>query len=438
MRIKDDDIPLGMQRFSTYRRFNAHLFGRKSTASNDNILDTLLKRFDNEGMGFAQSPKEVGTLLVNSFMEIVDQITPITLEQVMLKLAESFQRVKNKNDVIHAMEFDPDIYNSFIKITSFNKAQTKVKMAEESYLQTEGGLLKAGQPISAQPKFMTHLSSAFNAAIEENIRNDLKRGFYLGYGMNEKELDLLVRESVPVDVPVICAESDITQMDSVRGKATNENFMAKIYDLYGMPHICHKVADTLNAKWVADANTVSLLVRGRFHSGRFDTLSSNTIVNLALSNYAFKIEKPYLVLAMGDDFAAIADNITLVNNFDFLKINFTDIPEFTNNLIGDRLYPSIVKKAGKLLNREFKDAQDLEAYRYAVKDWIKNYRDTLSMHVICAVNAHKYGIAVEQVQALWSFLRNFADAKIVNTFEDSSLIKYTEVPSLIVDDQPLK
>nr|APG77588.1 hypothetical protein [Beihai hepe-like virus 4] len=427
-----------MQKFSTYRRFNAHLYGRKSTASSDNILDTLLKRFDNDGMSFTQSAREVGTLLTNSFMEIVDQITPITLEQVMLKLAESYQRVKNKNDVIHAMEFDPDIYNSFIKISSFNKAQTKVKMAEESYLQTEDGVLKAGQPISAQPKFMTHLASAFNSAIEENIRNDLKEGFYLGYGMNERELDLLVRSRVPTEFSFMSVESDITQMDSVRGTATNQNFMAKIYDLYGMPTICHKVADTLNMKWVADANIVSLLVKGRFHSGRFDTLSSNTIVNLALSNYAFKIEKPHLVLAMGDDFAAIAEKITLVNNFEFLKVNFTDIPEFTNNLIGDRLYPSIVKKAGKLLNREFRDAQDLEAYRYAVKDWIKNYRDTLSMHVICAVNSYKYGIDVEQVQALWSFLRNFADARIVTSFDDSSLIKYSDVPSLLIENQEFK
>jgi len=428
------------QRQSSYYRAAAPAYGFKATSSLSNIVDTLIKRFGRQsGNKFTYGPEGmpaperiVGKMLLDNFLAHFDAITPLTFEDVANASAEQALRVKIKGDVANTLEFEADFYSA-IKISSFNKAQVKAKAATDSYLPIARGNLKAGQPISAQPKFMTHLGGALATAMEKRIRQDMPDWMIMGYGLSKLELRALLRNSVyPAFHQAI--ECDITEMDSVRGKATNHYFMQKLYDLYGCDEIVTRYAQLLNESWAADAGDFRMAVKGYFHSGRFDTLFSNTLVNLAIACTAFELKNPVYVIAMGDDLAIAAQKITVPKPYRFLKINRVQIPEWTSELLADDVYPSLPKKVAKLLNRCFQDDNDLEVYRTAVQDWIKNCNSMSYMRRVVVVNAAKYDMPIVYAERLYSFLHGFALGQIMPTVACSHFLKH-DVPELLVDKQ---
>jgi len=428
------------QRSSTYYRAAAPSYGFKATSTLSNIVDTLIKRFGQSsgnkfriGKDLEPEPeRDVGRQLLQGLIGHFESITPITFEDVANASAEQALRVKIKGDVANTVEFEPELYES-IKISSFNKAQTKAKAAENSYLPIANGNLKAGQPISAQPKFMTHLGGAIATALEKCIRRDMPEWMVMGYGLSKLELRAIVRNlRYPAFHQAI--ECDITEMDSVRGAATNKYFMQKLYDMYGCNEVVTRYAQLLNENWTADAEQFRMAVKGYFHSGRFDTLFSNTLVNLAIATIAFEVKQPLLMIAMGDDLAIIARKITVPKPFNFLKIKKVHIPEWTSELIADDVYPSLPKKVAKLINRCFITPDDLEVYRVAVKDWLHNCNSHSLMRRIIAVNSFKYDISLVDCERLYSFLHGFAYGKVMGDLRSTHFLKHT-VPELVVDKQ---
>nr|CAJ2444835.1 RdRp CDS [Astacus astacus] len=424
------------ERMSHYYRAAAPMYGIKASATLDNVIDTLIKRFGGTTTNkFDSPPKVAGNQLFQALIGNFDTITPITFEDVANAAGEQALRVKVKGDVANTTEYDPYLYTAR-KISVFNKAQVKAKASENSHLPLANGNLKAGQPISAQPKFMTHLGGAIMTALEKNIRRDMPPWMVMGYGLSKLELRAVVRN---LDRPEYdeCIECDITEMDSVRGAATNKYFMQRLYDLYGCDEMITRYAQALNDDWLADADEFKIAVRGFFHSGRFDTLGSNTIVNLAIACLAFEMKEPTLMIAMGDDLAIIARKVSVVKEYSFLKVKHVSIPEWTSELIADDVYPSIPKKVAKLLNRQFRDQAELEQYRIAVADWIHNYTSYSLMQRVIVVNAAKYAIPVVMVEQLFSFLHAFSLGKCMNDLRSPDFLKHN-VTALPVNRQSWK
>lgn len=431
------------QRTSTYYRAAAPMYGFKASSTLSNVMDTLIKRFGKPaGNKFTytdgQEPlpeRVLGNQLFASLTSHFDAITPITFEDVANASAEQALRIKIKGDVANTVDFEPELYSS-LKISAFNKSQVKAKAAENSFLPISRGNLKAGQPISAQPKFMTHLGGAIATALEKAIRRDMPEWMVMGYGLSKSELRAIVRTTkIPHFHQAI--ECDITEMDSVRGVATNKYFMQRLYDTYGCDEVITRYAQALNENWTADALGFKMSVRGYFHSGRFDTLFSNTLVNLAIAMLAFDCKDPALVVAMGDDLAIIARKITVTHHFRFLKIARVQIPEWTSELIADDVYPSLPKKVAKLINRTFVTEEDLEVYRVAVKDWLRGCNSMGYMQRVIVINACKYDVPLVDMERLYSFLHGFAYGSIMPNLKSPHL-QFHEVTELIVDKQSWK
>nr|CAJ2358127.1 Hypothetical protein 1 (RdRp) CDS [Astacus astacus] len=430
---KERDGHVFEERMQYYYRAAAPSYGFRAAATLDNVIDTLLKRFGGRTTNkFGEPAKVAGARLFDAFIGHLDAITPITIEDVANASAEQALRVKVKGDVANTTEFDPYLYAAY-KISVFNKAQIKAKAAEDSWLALAKGNLKAGQPISAQPKFMTHLGGAIMTALEKNLRRDMPPWMVMGYGLSKLELRAIIR-TAKRNGHEQAIECDITEMDSVRGAATNRYFMQRLYDLYGCDELITRYAQLLNEDWLADAGEFKLAVKGFFHSGRFDTLGSNTLVNLAIATIAFKITDPVLVIAMGDDLAVIARKIEITRPYSFLKIKRVEIPEWTSELIADDVYPSLPKKVAKLLNRPFRDEADLEQYRIAVADWIHNFTSYSLMQRTIVVNAKKYNIPVIMVEQLFSFLHGFALGRCMANLQSPDFLKHA-VPPLPINKQ---
>nr|CAJ2444842.1 Hypothetical protein 1 (RdRp) CDS [Astacus astacus] len=415
------------ERIQYYYRAVAPMYGFRAAATLDNVIDTLIKRFGGPTTNKFEEPAKVaGKRLLHNLTAHFDTVTPITIEDVANAAAEQALRVKVKGDVANTTEYDPYMYGAY-KVSVFNKAQVKAKAAEDSWLSLAKGNLKAGQPISAQPKFMTHLGGAIMTALEKNIRRDMPEWMVMGYGLSKLELRAIVRTMKrPAFANAI--ECDITEMDSVRGAATNRHLMQALYDMYGCDEIITRYAQLLNEDWLADAGEFKLAVKGYFHSGRFDTLGSNTIVNLAIACTAFKVVDPCLMIAMGDDLAIIARKIKVERPYSFLKVKFVEIPEWTSELIADDVYPSIPKKVAKLLNRQFRDEVDLEQYRVAVSDWLHTYTSYSLIQRIIVVNAHKYQIPQIMVEQLFSFLHNFSLGRCMSSLRGPDFLKHAVAP----------
>nr|UKQ11004.1 hypothetical protein 1 [signal crayfish associated hepe-like virus 1] len=433
---KERDEHCFTQHHHSYYRAAAPIYGFKASATLNNVIDTLIKRFGGKRTNKFEEPEKVaGARLFDAFVGHLDTVTPLSLEDIANAAGEQALRIKVKGDVANTVEFDPDLYTA-IKISVFNKSQIKAKAAENSWLPIAKGNLKAGQPISAQPKFMTHLGGAMMTALEKNIKRDMPSWMVMGYGLSKLELRAIVR-TMRKPAYYNAIECDITEMDSVRGAATNRYFMQRLYDMYGCDELITRYAQLINESWLADATEFKLAVKGYFHSGRFDTLGSNTLVNLAIACVAFKVVDPCLMIAMGDDLAIIARQVSLNVNYKFLKVKFVDIPEWTSELIADDVYPSLPKKVAKLLNRTFKEEADLEQYRVAVQDWLYSYNSYSLMRRIVVINAVKYGITVNDSELLYSFLHGFALGKVMPSLKSTDF-GFHNVPELLVDRQRWK
>jgi len=394
---------------NNYWRFLSPNFGRRTTVAPDNILYTVIKRFGgNKVQEF--SDKKYIRLLRNSFEDLITKITPIKVDDLAIAYAEQIKRIKLKGDVTNALEMKFN-RRDISKISLFNKPQKKVKMAAESYLQVDSeGTLKAGQPVSAQPKFVTHLMGTIITVLEKNIRRDFKKHVLLGYGYSKRRLNEEVVFRLQGLKEHVCFESDITEMDSVRNTIINEGLMSYVYERYGVDEKLYNWMQSCNENWSGDADAIRMTVKGMFQSGRADTLFSNSLVNLVICNMAFNIKSPRLIMSQGDDFVCIAEDIHIEMPFNFFKCGKVDLPEFTSDIITqDGIFPSIIKKTGKLLNREFKHYDDYLSYQIAVRDWFQGYYSIEDYHKIILLNSFKYKLPYVEIQYCLDFMLTFAN-----------------------------
>jgi len=405
-------MALGEETTNRYWRFMAPNFGRRTTMAPDNILYTLIKRFGTNKKKYEMSDYEMTNKLRQSFNALVPNKTRIQADDLSNAYAEQVRRIKLKGDKVNAAEFN-NTYADRSKITLFNKPQKKVKMAEESYLQHDNGTLKAGQPVSAQPKFITHLMGVIITVLEKNIRKDFRPDVMFGYGYSKKQIGEEIRKRLHGLEDHVCFESDISEMDSVRDGPINDGFMSYVYESYGVDETLTKWLQANNDFWAADAETIRMSVQGMFQSGRADTLFSNSLVNLTLCNMCFDITEPKLIMSQGDDFVCVASKISIKHPFKFFKCGEVEIPEFTSDIITqDGIFPSIIKKAGKLINREFKSVEDLMSYRIAVKDWFNGYYSIEDYYKIIALNSYKYELGFEEIKMCLDFMLTFANTDV--------------------------
>jgi len=394
-------------------------------------LYTVIKRFGGNKVQELTDKKFV-QLLRNSFEDLVDRTTPVLVDDLALAYAEQIKRIKLKGDVTNALEMK-FMRKDISKITIHNKPQKKVKMAPESHLQTDGdGHLKAGQPVSAQPKFITHLMGTIITVLEKNIRRDFKKHVLLGYGYSKRRLSEEIVVRLRGLKEHVCFESDITEMDSVRNTLINEGLMNYIYEKYCVDEKLYVWMQSCNEHWSGDADSVRIAVKGMFQSGRADTLFSNSLVNLVLCNMAFDIREPKLIMSQGDDFVCIAEDVFIEMPFKFFKCGKVDLPEFTSDIITqDGIFPSIIKKAGKLINREFKSLEDYYSYKVAVRDWFAGYYSIEDYHKIIALNSFKYKLPFSEIQYCLDFMLTFANTSTfdpepiyINAFFKRKRIEY--------------
>lgn len=404
-------------------RFDVPLRGRPCFANNYNqSLYCAAQRYAKpKGRKAKMQSKLFAEKMYIKLLEQLEEFEGITVEDVYSGIAEQIEKINRKGDRIQCPLYNIEQFWDSTKIDFFLKQQVKADMKETPWLRLDEQLdSKAGQGISAAPKSVNLIVGGFIRAFEKKFQKSLKKENVFGYGKNSLELNSIVRTADLQHTESV--EIDISEMDCQRDSYT-ENFLDKIYELFGVPAGIHSFMTKLNIDWILDAKWFKVLVKEHFQSGRSDTLISNTIVSMGFTFASFEIKGLKLALWQGDDVALFAMRIRNVDIQPFMKIVRTPTPTFVGYIVYDGILLDLPRMCCKLLNKNFSSNKIIAEYQLAVREWlsiiycINKYYDCIS------INAFHYNISYEQSKTLLDFLFLFAAGKIFTELNTELLIR---------------
>ncbi|APG77754.1 hypothetical protein [Wuhan arthropod virus 1] len=422
--IIDDPSMLIEDKLREGKRLQGDVRGRYCFAFDQNqTFHTGASRYGSKAPEVSnRKAKEFARRMVSGLMEHVNEIKPITFEDIQLCLAEQITRIKTKNEVRQMSLYDGDILDSCEKVSGFLKKQVKADLKIESWLRLDEHLeIKAGQGISAQPKAINIIVGATIKAMEKNLKASFKPYVKFGYGISPEDLDDWLKNIDFSNCKGIAA--DIDNMDKRRGKET-DFYMDIIWKMQGANVALKKIMDALNIDWPLFLKFLIIFVHRCFQSGRQDTLYSNTLVALGWFFAFYVLIKPRAVLAQGDDVGALAEDVVLRvkgEYCDFMKIELTDTPTFVGYIMANGLKLDVPRLVCKLVNRTFTSDKDLQEYKVAVKDWLSIIRNQEEYNENNLIVALHYGITDEEANYLLDFLYSFANTDFVSDFKSKCL-----------------
>lgn len=411
------------ERRTQVNKLNTTMRGRPCHAtSSTQTLYCAISRYGSD-MKRPKATKDFLDRLWKGFAKFVDisKLTPVSLEEVSLASAMQLRKICEKG------ELQDDYFDSLDEpsnIKFFLKSQTKADLKEDSwYVPTADALPKCGQGISAQTKLANHIFGPYVRAAELKIRDALKPGVHLGYGTHP----LLLSERVAGKFAGKGYEVDVSQLDQFKGH-WSEMFMRDLFLMLGVPEDIWNFVSFANYSWRLVSKFFKMSTSECFHSGRPDTLFSNTMIVLALVGMIFEFEQLHVLLCCGDDVALLAEDARRIPwEFDkAFKISEKAFPSF----IGYVLTPSglvldVPRMLAKLSNRNFRSRVDFEQYQVAVNDWLNivtedNFWDTIF------ANAYSYGLSFEIIESFLGCLVEFVGLPYdaINTRRDAKFRSY--------------
>lgn len=145
-------------------------------------------------------------------------------------------------------------------------------------------------------------------------------------------------------------------------------------------------------------------------SGEPGTLFNNGVVSKCISNWLLRGEGPQVIIYKGDDFVkyqcnleAIPERKAALDEVCALKIriNITDGADFCGLVLeGGYIFPSIVRKANKIVAHRFRTYEHFTEYQESLRDWVRNV-ERFVPEVVIGCNARMNGMTFEQVQAMY-------------------------------------
>nr|WPV62219.1 MAG: non-structural polyprotein [Wufeng shrew hepe-like virus 1] len=428
---------LGEISSKTIRRMPFPLRGRPHHFNDGNqTLHCMLSRYGQISKEFSskQAQREGEKLFSHLNMYISDKVSAIDYDELSMCIGEYINKTVQKGDVQHSQEYDGTLYTDSTQIQCFLKSQVKADLKSDAWLRPDSQGAKAGQGISAQPKAVNLIVGGLVRALEKKIRQFIDPRILMAQGFSKEHLNMLIKDRLKNCGDCKGLEVDVSQLDQQRGEHT-DHFMRLLCKRFGVEDTLMNYMTKLNVKWTLDGRDMLLQVIRHFQSGRSDTLLSNTLVVIAFVVTYFDIESLKLLLAQGDDIAAIAESIKIREEKKHIKLELTPNPGFVGNILADKLVPDLPRLVTKLTNRVFSQQSDLDSYKLGVKQWFAGMDTQDDYQQTLLVNARKYKISESDASELLNFLISFARGRIFGKLSDHDIVReYVEQYEYNPDD----
>uniref|UniRef100_A0A1B6DRE7 Alphavirus-like MT domain-containing protein n=1 Tax=Clastoptera arizonana TaxID=38151 RepID=A0A1B6DRE7_9HEMI len=152
-------------------------------------------------------------------------------------------------------------------------------------------------------------------------------------------------------------------------------------------------------------------------SGEPGTLINNGIVQLLNADYVVEGDGPYAIVFKGDDFCKHQCNLRVneerlaeINSAcDLgLRVDITDDAEFCGlTVVGDCVFPAILRKLNKVLSHRFRDYEHFCQYQTALRDWI-HLVEEFGADKVVGCNAFMQKTTFEHIQSALDAIKAFS------------------------------
>jgi hypothetical protein len=290
---------------------------------------------------------------------------------------------------------------------------------------------KAGQGVSAWSKVLNLFFCAYSRYLTECVFECMNENVQLAFNKSDAELSVFFagyKDQYLSEKYVNC-NCDFSEMDVSHTKSMLELEL----ELFGLLGVNHKIIDfysTMRQKWcnLYQCKEGITMLHGEYmqHSGQPLTICGNTLLNMAVLGYAYRIENMLYASFKGDDSTIRAKKISTVTGRKTaiyaehgykLKISFEKVSEFIANFITPHgFFPDVVRRAVKAVSKVYEDEESWEESRVNLKEVLSmvNTAEKFKIGVDCAyIHYRDKGVAInkEQVSLLYQYLIQLSTTK---------------------------
>jgi len=298
---------------------------------------------------------------------------------------------------------------------------------------------KAGQGVSAWGKVLNLFFCAYSRYLTECIFECMKENVQLAFNKSDAELSVFFagyKDQYLSEKYVNC-NCDFSEMDVSHTKSMLELEL----EMFGLLGVNYKIIDfysSMRTKWcnMYQCKEGITMLHGQYmqHSGQPLTICGNTLLNMAVLGYAYRIENMLYASFKGDDSTIRAKKISTVKGRKTaiyaehgykLKISFEKVSEFIANFITPYgFFPDVVRRAVKAVSKVYEDEASWEESRINLKEVLSmvNTADKFKIGVDCAaIHYRDKGVAInaEQVGLLYQYLIQLSTTK----YQDAQFIQ---------------
>jgi len=345
----------------------------------------------------------------------------------------SISTIINRKNVVDM--FETDLSNIKSRMITFTmKKQNK---HDPSGLKETTG--KAGQGVSAWSKVLNLFFCAYSRYLTECVFECMNENVQMAFNKSDAELSVFFagfKDQYTSEKYVNC-NCDFSEMDVSHTKSMLELEL----ELFGLLGVNAKIIDfysSMRSKWcnLYQCKEGITMLHGEYmqHSGQPLTICGNTLLNMAVLGYAYRIENMLYASFKGDDSTIRAKKISTVTGNKTaiyeehgykLKISFEKVSEFIANFITPYgFFPDVVRRAVKAVSKVYEDEESWEESRINLKEVLSmvNTADKFKIGVDCAsIHYRDKGIAItaEQVSLLYQYLIQLS----VTEYKDAQFIQ---------------
>nr|ASM94022.1 putative replicase [Barns Ness breadcrumb sponge hepe-like virus 1] len=359
----------------------------------------------------------------------------VLMPMTTLKSAvKSISSIVNRKNVVDM--FEADLNNIKSRMITFTmKKQDK---HDPSGLKETTG--KAGQGVSAWSKVLNLFFCAYSRYLTECIFECMNENVLLAFNKSDAELSVFFagyKDYYTSEKYVNC-NCDFSEMDVSHTKSMLE-LELELFGLLGVNAKIINFYSSMRTKWcnLYQCREGITMLHGEYmqHSGQPLTICGNTLLNMAVLGYAYRIENMLYASFKGDDSTIRAKKISTVpgkktaiyaDHGYKLKISFEKVSEFIANFITPfGFFPDVVRRAVKAVSKVYEDEESWEESRINLKEVLSmvNSAEKFKIGVDCAsIHYRDKGIAItaEQVSLLYQYLiqlsvTEYKDAQFIQT-----------------------
>lgn len=312
--------------------------------------------------------------------------------------------------------------SSATEIKCFPKQQLKCKTDPGSkYCNIMGkeendvAYIKGGQMVSAQSKEINQICGPLVGCIDDLWHKLLKPEFRYCMGENDMEFiegadEMLSKREV--GARYYCYSFDITQQDTVRGRAF-DLALSRLYEELGFPSDISRIMRDNTKNWKVKTMDAATMTVDTYTSGAANTTSSNSQHSAAEILTAYQFEGMLAFFFKGDDIGVVAQDCKQIHKRSYIKQDVGDVGTFIGFLYDSYgIYPDYPRLAARLTSKLETDNARHEELRLGVKDQLTGvYKNQTHYQQGIYANSSHYSITVGEVEVLADYLHTYANPK---------------------------